>query len=691
MVVSSSSTSSLTQQRNLLSQQLHSSLSSQHLNPNPSYSSYASSIASAPGSRPSSPAAMNVGTTINVPTPPQSPTAFQLKTFASSSSAPPTPPISTVITVGTPVAQTPSSSTSSYFPNIIAPQVQQQSPSLLSLLNQPVTRAVVVLTVILSLVGLGGKFPEHCVSPSYVLYAGEYLSLIASPFVIPLTPSLLAAAQVGLVSSVILATTNILSLALFEDQLTTVFNGDGSRIFRNLFLVMMALTMALRTLMGFVFSRATGWHIPELFFSDSMFECNFGLAPYLFGLLMVQSLFPTSNEKAPSFWNMRRTHVQLILCLVNVIPKTIVWWAGAGMTVGFFASLAISFQRRLGRWGGKVKTSTFEKNVWEEEIYEAMLAEDESFSDSTVTNDPSTPFKEKKSSLSSTWKVMAYVLPTLLFVLLILVGCNQYHTFREDIPNDVISRTIEPQTPYLLTLVLMTAPRKRGATYIKETLSSYLANFPDEEVDSLYSRIQIVVYTHFTDFPGYDDAKAHFDTIPKARKHVKWVRDEGSEKNQRKHLVSAIRKIGTVDESVYLGVMEDDFPFCDNGWQEMLNTIYRAHTEVKDHCGIFVGTGGSGLIFKRSVALTASFILESDVQTAALGLTAPPPDISLQDCLMGEHEFCSSCAGTLVTSRTLLQRHLGYNSSTSGDGYDKNQFQCGWRQPFNGMPNVHTL
>ncbi|KAK3832262.1 MAG: hypothetical protein JOS17DRAFT_668221, partial [Linnemannia elongata] len=428
-----------------------------------------------------------------------------------------------------------------------------------------VTRAVIFLTVILSLVGLGGKFPEHCVSPSYVLYAGEYLSLLASPFVIPLTPSLLAAAQVGLVSSVILATTNILSLALFEDQLTTVFNGDGSRIFRNLFLVMMALTMALRTFMGFVFSRATGWHIPELFFSDSMFECNFGLAPYLFGLLMVQSLFPTSNEKALSFWNVRRTHVQLILCLVNVIPKTIVWWAGAGMIVGFFASLAISFQRRL---------------------------EDDSFSDSTVTGESSTTFKEKKSSLSATWKVMAYVLPTLLFVLLILVGCNQYHTFREDIPNDVISRTIEPQTPYLLTLVLMTAPRKRGATYIKETLSSYLANFPDEEIDSLYSRIQIVVYTHFTDFPGYDDAKAYFDTIPKARKHVKWVRDEGSEKNQRKHLVSAIRKVGTVDESVYLGVMEDDFPFCEDGWQEMLNTIYRAHTEVKDHCGVFVGTGG---------------------------------------------------------------------------------------------------
>ncbi|KAI7827025.1 hypothetical protein BC939DRAFT_483610 [Gamsiella multidivaricata] len=137
--------------------------------------------------------------------------------------------------------------------------------------------------------------------------------------------------------------------------------------------------------------------------------------------------------------------------------------------------------------------------------------------------------------------------------------------------------------------------------------------------------------------------------------------------------------------------MEDDFPFCKGGWQEMLNTIYAANEKVQDHCGVFVGTGGSGMIFKRSVALTASFILEGDMQAQAKGLVAPPPDITLQKCLMGEHEYCSSCSGTMVTSKTLLQKHLGYNSSTSGDGYDKNQFQCGWRQPFNGLPDVHTF
>ncbi|KAG0248019.1 hypothetical protein BG011_000626 [Mortierella polycephala] len=666
-----------------MSQQQH---SSQHLAPHsssPTYASYASSISSAPGSRPASPAPMNAGSTTTVPTPPQSPTSYQLKTFASS--APPSPPLSTVIAIGTPGSQPPASS---YFPN--TPPPPSPSISIFGLLSQPVTRIVVALTILMSLVALGGKFPEHCTAPSHVLYAGEYLSLLASPFVIPLKPALLDAAQVGLVSSIALAITNTLSLALFEDHLTAIFNGNGSRVFRNLFLAMMGLIMGLRQLLGFIFSRSTGWQFPNLFFSDTMFECNLGLSPYLFALLIIQSLFPASREKSVSSWNLRRTHTQLVLCLLNVVPKATVWWGSSGVIVGFAAATLIVYQRRMGRWGGKVKTSAFEKQLWETEVFEAMLEEDDEFTDSTTTGE-GPQSKEKKNS-TTPWKTLAYILPTFFFVALVLFGSNQLHTLRTDVPNDVLNNSIEPDKDYLLTLVLMTAPRKRGTTYIKETLSSYLANFPDEETDPLYSRIQIVVFTHFTDFPGYDDARDYFDRIPKARKHVKWVREEGSEKNQRKHLVNAIRKVGTVEDSTYLGLMEDDFPFCEGGWQEMLNTIYTANQKVKDHCGVFVGTGGSGLIFKQSVALTASFILENDMQTQALGLQTPPPDISLQDCMLGEHELCSSCAGTMVTSRTLLQGHLGYNSSTSSDdGYDKSQFQCGWRQPFNGLPYVHTF
>ncbi|KAG0004478.1 hypothetical protein BGZ65_000286, partial [Modicella reniformis] len=555
---------------------------------------------------------------------------------------------------------------------------------------------------------LGGKFPDHCTAPSQVLYAGQYAAMLASPFVVPLTSGLLDSAHQTLVASLLLAMSNLISLGLFEERLTMVFNGNGSRIFRNLFMMIVVLVLALRQLLGFIFSRAMGWQFPPLFFSDSMHECNLGLAPFLFALLVIQALFPESSLpsafKTPtSFLTFRRIYLQIVLCLLNVIPKTIVWWAGTGLAVGFLVALAVSYQRRMGRWGGKVKTSAFERHQWEsdpvvlvneEEQFLFLTKEiDEELQDSFEAS-PSTPYfndidatgptsiqQERKLSYTLC-KAVLYILPVIGILFFILVGCNQLHSFKPDISSDLLNEAIEPQTPFLLTLVLMTAPRKNGASYIKQTLTSYLDNFPDEAVDPLYSRIQIVVYTHFTEFEQYDEAKAYFDTIPKARKHVKWVREEGSEMNQRKHLISAIRKVGTAEDTVYLGIMEDDFPFCAGGWQEMLNTIYEANRQVPDHCGAFITTGGSGLIFKRSVALTATFILENDVRVHERGGLATPPDVSLQNCMLGKHDYCSSCAGTMVVSKTLLQGHLGYNTSTSGDGYHHSQFQCGWRHPF---------
>ncbi|KAF8928110.1 hypothetical protein BGZ58_009873 [Dissophora ornata] len=433
------------------------------------------------------------------------------------------------------------------------------------------------------------------------------------------------------------------------------------------------------------------------------------LAPFLFALLVVQALFPESpsidTNRSSSFWSVRRIYLQLALCLFNVIPKTIVWWAASGLAAGFLVALVISYQRRMGRWGGKVKTSASERHEWEGVGPVALISEEEQsmiltkeIDGDLLAQDAAPPAyyseagsgREKKLSFTL-WRAVTFIFPMIVLLIIALIGCNHLHTYRTDISNEVLSAMIEPQSPFLLTLVLMTAPRRNGVAYIKQTLTSYLDNFPDESVDPLYSRIQIVVYTHFTDFEAYDEAKAYFDTIPKARKHVKWVRDEGSEKNQRKHLVSAIRKVGTAEDTVYLGIMEDDFPFCAGGWQEMLNTIYEANQRVPDHCGAFIATGGSGLIFKRSVALTASFILENDVLLHERGEVVSPPDISLQNCMLGKHDYCASCAGTMVISKTLLQGHLGYNSSTSGEGYHRSQFQCGWRHPFNGSPAVHTV
>ncbi|KAF9387712.1 hypothetical protein BGX21_000480 [Mortierella sp. AD011] len=211
-----------------------------------------------------------INPTSTVLTPPQSPT-FHHKSFGTS----PTSPlnvnsnlngISTVISLGPQPVN----------PSILPDHPSHIAPTFGSLISQPVTRTVIVLTVIQSLIALGGKFPDHCTAPSHVYYAGQYSTMLASPFIVPLTPALLTSAQQTLSTALLLAISNFASLALFEERLTAIFSGNGSRIFRNLFIATIALVLMMRQVLGFVFSRALGWQFPQLFFSDSMHECNLG-------------------------------------------------------------------------------------------------------------------------------------------------------------------------------------------------------------------------------------------------------------------------------------------------------------------------------------------------------------------------------------------------------------------------------
>lgn len=83
----------------------------------------------------------------------------------------------------------------------------------------------------------------------------------------------------------------------------------------------------------------------------------------------------------------------------------------------------------------------------------------------------------------------------------------------------------------------------------------------------------------------------------------------------------------------------------------------------------------SGVFMKPEIAKLSSELL--------LKYDKTPPDIVIQQCLRGELDECSQCAQTLVTSKTLLMYHIGYNTSTSEDRlYKKDEFQCGWRHPF---------
>lgn len=146
-----------------------------------------------------------------------------------------------------------------------------------------------MLTSLLTLSSIWGAFPDHCSAPSHVFYTGRIAAMLASPFVVPLTPTLLEGAHQTLGTSVLLGASNLISFALFEERLTSVFNGNGAKVFRTVLLTIFALVLTIRQLLGITFSRAFGWQVPALFFSDSMLECNLGKLIFIMFFFLSQS------------------------------------------------------------------------------------------------------------------------------------------------------------------------------------------------------------------------------------------------------------------------------------------------------------------------------------------------------------------------------------------------------------------
>jgi hypothetical protein len=224
----------------------------------------------------------------------------------------------------------------------------------------------------------------------------------------------------------------------------------------------------------------------------------------------------------------------------------------------------------------------------------------------------------------------------------------------------------------LLTLIVMTAPRPNQINLLQETVQSYLDVFPNSPTDPLYNRVKLVVFTHFTDHPVFDLVQQEIGSQEKSKHYIEWVKFSGSEFNQKKHFDAAIRY--TVERlfptTFYFGIIEDDFPLCIGKWPEILRLIRDANLKVPHHCGVFVGTGGAGLLIKRDKYQVVLREIHKEL----------PPDTAIHYCLKG-----SSCPGCeLVVSTQMLLFHTGNDSSTLGHKFGSRVHQCGARHPFIG-------
>ncbi|KAI9031663.1 hypothetical protein CLU79DRAFT_693988 [Phycomyces nitens] len=439
---------------------------------------------------------------------------------------------------------------------------KSKSQKLLCLWPLPIiTRYIIVISVLLSALNFFDLIHLKCSAPSYVIHRLEIVNLFLSPFLFEFS-----------LPTVLLFGWNVLILGLFEESLAHML-GSTRRFIKVLLGVVLTVCTA-RQFIGYLFTKSTGWAVPLLFFSDSAHECSQGLAPFLFALLVVQSLniedkyiLIYGDEDSHNKLTVHKVILQFLMCLVNYTVKNILWWSLTGLLTGYMTTVLIQSWLAREKWdyGQEVK-------------------------------DVSEFIAQERYRRTPLWRLLwlamkkgAFVVGVTLSVLLI---CNSYHT-REYL--------VEPATMngmsndrYLFTFVFMTAPRRSNPPYLTRTLESYLANWPvNPAPNSLYSRIQTVVYTHFTNHSQFDAARERFANDLKGQQYIRWIREEGDQLNQRLHVSKALDLVTDNMQTTYIALMEDDFPVCGaHEWREIENVIYKANQQVPNHCGIFVGTGG---------------------------------------------------------------------------------------------------
>ncbi|KAI7881745.1 hypothetical protein K492DRAFT_161178 [Lichtheimia hyalospora FSU 10163] len=553
-------------------------------------------------------------------------------------------------------------------------KVKPKSQKLLCLWPLPViTRYIIGISLLVSMLNFMGLLHLKCSSPSYVIHRLEIANLLMSPFLF--TASLHA---------FLLFAWNILILGLFEESLAHMLG--GTRQFVKVFAGIVLAVCMTRQAIGYLFSKSTGFAVPALFFSDSLHECSQGLAPFLFALLIVQSLSIDDKyilmygaEESNHMITVRKFVLQLLMCLVNYTVKNILWWSLTGLLIGYLATIVI--QTFLAHQKTTALAST---PSWSADPQPKYDGEKDDYSSKEQQYIRMEPLNRRLPLWRSLWSAIKKGAVVVMITIPVLLMCNAYYT-RETLVDPAILNQLTHDR-YMFTFVVMTAPRRGDPAYLTQTLDSYLANWPIDPVPgSLYDRTQAIVYTHFTNHTQFDTAKQHFSYDPKGQHYVKWIREHGNMFDQRLHVSKALSLAADKYQSTYIALLEDDFPICgETEWRKIETVIQAANQHVPGHCGVFVGTGGSGLFMKPKIAKLVSGLL--------LKYTETPPDIVMQECLAGNLPECNECSNTLVTSKTLLMYHIGFNTSTSEDrAYKKHDFQCGWRHPFNGDPNVITL
>lgn len=401
---------------------------------------------------------------------------------------------------------------------------------------------------------LSMDFQSPCIRPLMLQGSDTYIHWVS----VFLSPWLLYSPQ-AIVSLLLLC-------YLFSS--TAPENAKTGRV--STFMALSYLAVAIRAFLAWMFFRALSWSWPSLFSHTVLQECaNHGPLVGLVALLVVSSLTYFNRASLIKIKISVLPVLSLSLMLAGWMNVHMFWNMFSGWLAGIIYSIVDQSRSKI-----KV-TSSHEKTM------------------------------ETRSSSRYLWRLFIVVTVSLLAAY--LLGMEMGNNYVTDDSSTTLStsnlevlRSLAPMHKFVLTLLIISAPRSNDPPFLLETMSSYIPNIPSSPTDPLFSRVSMVVYSHFPvdEHTVLKSATQQYKENP----FVTFVTtsDDGPQ-IQKRHFAAALTYATKLDTQ-YVMLLEDDFPLCEGCWKKLMTVLVYAQSGIAaGHCGIFVGTGGSGLIIRHEM------------------------------------------------------------------------------------------
>lgn len=463
-----------------------------------------------------------------------------------------------------------------------------------------------------------------------------------------------------------------------------------------------------RALEGWILTRCVGWAAPRFFKHWSLYEASSGFGPVLFAgaILQTTSTFNSipQGQGAPRLLTRFRSRKYGHLPLAMAFGALLCWLENAPWTYGvaLLAAMALVLVHRIVGF-------LFPHLTTSKAVHDARSRFD---TEMALLGEP-TPYEPSRTPGLGLRKAI------LLAIVSLVTMQAPYALLPRliSIPPTAMPVSPTPTAP-LLEILMLTYPRSDAnadTAIMHTTLDSY--------IPLLDNNTRMSVFTH---------AKGHiaFDTLQKSfSSRITFYADDDTHSDawdgHYLHLAEAFRWVSgprtSLPQAEWVMLIEDDFPICagevgKNALRQVLSILDASRPYPSSHNpdrlpfrrGGFIGTGGSGLIIHKTMLPVLQVVLRVHAERQSKlpeGLPRRPPDVVLQDCLLGKDPMCPipqgdvcldqnskpSTCGLVITSQLVMDHIGGLYSTTRGKTPNSDKWRCGWRHPFHGSQGLEVV